>query len=229
MNSSQALSSQSLISIHQIRKGVIILRNGSLRSILEVDGVNLDLKSTDEQNSILTNWRNTLNRLDFSLETIIYSRKINIAPYLNSVQDRINKEQNKLLQLQGNDYYNFLQGLTAENNIMEKKFYVVVPYNPIVTQATSIVANLVNSFKELLNLSHQAFTKEADLSSEEFNNYQGQLLIRQDNIITNLTRMGLIAHPLSTRELIELFYTLYNPGSKLEGNPFSSRNQFNNL
>lgn len=227
MKSSEALSSQTLISINQIRKGVIILKNGSLRSVLEVDGINLDLKSEDEQNSILINWRSTLNRLDFSLEVVVYSRKININPYLSSVQERINKETNQLLQLQGNDYYNFLQGLTAENNIMEKKFYVIVPYNPITVKPVSIMENLADSFKTLLNLSHQAFSQKSFLSPEDFNRYKEQLLIRQDSILTNLTRMGLTAHPLSTKELIELFYTLYNPGSELEGTPFSSQTQQN--
>jgi len=211
MAKKEALSSQSLVSINQIKKGIIILKNGSLRSVLEVNGVNLDLKSEDEQNSVLLSWRGLLNRLDFSLETVIHSRRINISPYLNFLQERIAKESNDLLKLQGRDYYNFLQGLIAQNNIMKKKFYVVIPYDPIVIQTKTIISQMGSSFKEILNLTHQAFPKAIFISPEKFNRYRQQLLIRQDNIITNLTRMGLNAHPLTTKELIELFYNLYNP------------------
>lgn len=211
MAKKEALSSQSLVSINQIKKGIIILKNGSLRSVLEVSGINLDLKSEDEQNSILLSWRDLLNRLDFSLETVIHSRRVNIAPYLNSLQEHINKENNDLLKLQGKDYLNFLQGLLAQNNIMKKKFYVVIPYDPIIVQTKTIISQMGSSFKELLNLTHQAFPKAVFISPEKFNRYRQQLMIRQDNIITNLARIGLKARPLTTKELIELFYNLYNP------------------
>jgi len=226
MAKKEALSSQSLVSINQIKKGVIILKNGSLRSVLEVNGINLDLKSEDEQNSILLQWRNLLNSLDFSLETVIHSRQINIAPYLNFLQERISKESNDLLRLQGSDYYNFLKGLIAENNIMKKKFYVVIPYDPIVIQPKTIVSQMGSSFKELLNLTHQAFSKAVFISPEKFNRYYQQLMIRQDNVIASLARIGLSARPLTTKELIELFYNLYNPDLSERGS-FPLPREFN--
>ncbi len=211
MPKKEAFSSQSLISINQIKKGIIILKNGSLRSVLEVQGINFDLKSEDEQNAILQNWRNLLNRLDFSLEAIVHSRRINISYYLNFIKEKVNKEENDLLKLQGNDYYNFLKGLINENNIMKKKFYLVIPYNPIIIKPKTLLGQMGSSFKQLLNLTHQAFPKTVSIPPDKFNRYQQQLMIRQDNIITNLNRMGLSARPLVTKELIELFYNLYNP------------------
>ena len=109
----EALSSQSLISLSQIKKGMIILKNGALRSVLEVSGINLDLKSEDEQNAILTSWRNLLNNLEFSLEIVIHSRRLNINPYLNFLEERISQEQTELLKLQGEDYYSFIKGLVT--------------------------------------------------------------------------------------------------------------------
>mgnify|MGYP001150797352 FL=1 len=100
----EAFSSQSLISIKSVRKGVIILKNGSLRSILNVSGINIALKSNEEQESIIVSWRNLLNYLDFPLEVVVHSRRVNIENYLNFIQEKINNESNELLKMQGDDY-----------------------------------------------------------------------------------------------------------------------------
>jgi len=207
----EAFSSQSLLSLHQIRKGVIILKNGSLRSILSVSGINLDLKSENEQSSILINWRNLLNNLDFQLEVVAHSRRVNIQTYLNFIQERINQETNNLLKLQGEDYYTFINGLVTGNNIMKKKFYVVIPYDSITIQPKNILSQIKEAYKSLLNLKRQAFSNVQPLSNENFNQHYQQLMIRQNNVINNFTRMGLQAQPLTTKELIELFFNLYNP------------------
>jgi type IV secretory pathway VirB4 component len=207
----EAFSSQSLLSLHQIRKGVIILKNGSLRSILAISGINLDLKSENEQSSILINWRNLLNNLDFQLEVVAHSRRVNIETYLNFLQEKINQETNSLLKLQGEDYHTFINGLVAGNNIMKKKFYVVIPYDSVIIQPKDILSQIKEAYKSLLNLKRQAFSNVQPLSNENFNQYYQQLMIRQNNIINNFTRMGLQAQPLTTKELIELFFNLYNP------------------
>lgn len=207
----EAFSSQSLLSLHQIRKGVIILKNGSLRSILAVSGINLDLKSENEQSSILVNWRNLLNNLDFQLEVVAHSRRVNIETYLNFLQEKINQETNNLLKLQGEDYYTFINGLVTGNNIMKKKFYVVIPYDSVIIKPKDILSQIKEAYKSLLNLKRQAFSNVQPLSNENFNQYYQQLMIRQNNVINNFTRMGLQAQPLTTKELIELFFNLYNP------------------
>lgn len=207
----EAFSSQSLLSLHQIRKGVIILKNGSLRSILAISGINLDLKSENEQSSILVNWRNLLNNLDFQLEVVAHSRRVNIQTYLNFLQERINQETNNLLKLQGEDYYTFINGLVTGNNIMKKKFYVVIPYDSITIKSKDILNQIKEAYKSLLNLKREAFSSIHPLSNENFNQYYQQLMIRQNNVINNFTRMGLQAQPLTTKELIELFFNLYNP------------------
>lgn len=203
----EALSSQSLISLSQIKRGVIILKNGALRSVLEVSGINLDLKSEDEQNSILTSWRNLLNNLDFSLEIIIHSRRLNIGPYLNFLSEKVSQEQSDLLKIQGEDYYNFIQGLVAQNNIMRKKFYIVIPYDPIILKPNTVM----DSFKRMLSINRGSFSSAAALTNEQFNQYYQQLMIRRDNVMANLYRIGLANRPLETKELIEIFFNLYNP------------------
>jgi type IV secretory pathway VirB4 component len=204
-------SSQSLISLQQIKKGVVILKSGSLRSVLEVSGINFDLKSEEEQSSVLMSWRNLINNLDFPLQVVAHSRRVNIESYLNFLQERISQETNNLLKLQGEDYHTFIKGLVTGNNIMKKKFYVIVPYDPIVLKTKTILSQIAEAYKTLLNLRHQAFSAIIPLSDESFNQHYQQLIIRQNNIITNLTRMGLQAKPLTTKELIELFFNSYNP------------------
>ena len=206
-------SSQSLISLQQIKKGVIILKSGSLRSVLEVSGINFDLKSEEEQSSVLMSWRNLINNLDFPLQVIAHSRRVNIESYLNFLQEKIDQETNNLLKLQGEDYHTFIKGLVTGNNIMKKKFYVIVPYDPIMIKTKTILSQIAEAYKTLLNLRHQAFSATIPLSDESFNQHYQQLIIRQNNIITNLTRMGLQSRPLTTKELIELFFNSYNPES----------------
>ncbi|MDD5760648.1 MAG: hypothetical protein PHF45_01140 [Candidatus Pacebacteria bacterium] len=207
----EAFSSQSILSLHQIKKGVIILKNGSLRSVLSVSGINLDLKSEQEQSSILTNWRNLLNNLDFQLQVVAHSRRVNIESYLDFLQEKISQETNSLLKLQGEDYYGFIKGLVTGNNIMKKRFYVVIPYDPIIIKPQNALSQISEAYTRLLNLKRQAFSSTQILSNENFNQYYQQLMIRQNNIINNFTRMGLEAQPLTTKELIELFFNLYNP------------------
>lgn len=207
----ETFSSQSLISLQQIRKGVVILKNGSLRSVLEVSGINFDLKSEEEQSSVLMSWRNLINNLDFPLQVVAHSRRVNIESYLNFLQEKIDQETNNLLKLQGEDYYTFIKGLVTGNNIMKKKFYVIVPYDPIMLKPRTALNQILEAYKTLLNLRHQAFSAIIPLSDENFNQHYQQLIIRQNNIITNLTRMGLQSHPLTTKELIELFFNSYNP------------------
>ena len=204
-------SSQSLISLQQIKKGVIILKSGSLRSVLEVSGINFDLKSEEEQSSVLMSWRNLINNLDFPLQVVAHSRRVNIESYLNFLQEKIGQETNNLLKLQGEDYHTFIKGLVAGNNIMKKKFYVIVPYDPIMLKTKTILSQIAEAYKILLNLRHQAFSATISLSDESFNQHYQQLMIRQNNIITNLTRMGLQSRPLTTKKLIELFFNSYNP------------------
>jgi type IV secretory pathway VirB4 component len=204
-------SSQSLISLQQIKKGVVILKSGSLRSVLEVSGINFDLKSEEEQSSVLMSWRNLINNLDFPLQVVAHSRRVNIKSYLNFLQERISQETNNLLKLQGEDYHTFIKGLVTGNNIMKKKFYVIVPYDPIMLKTKTILSQIAEAYKTLLNLRHQAFSVTIPLSDESFNQHYQQLIIRQNNIITNLTRMGLQTKPLTTKELIELFFNSYNP------------------
>jgi len=207
----ETFSVQSLVPIQEIKRGVVVLKNGSLRSVLEVSGINMNLKSLEEQEIILTSWRQILNHLEFSLQTIIHSRRVNIESYLTYIQERINQETNDLLKLQGEDYYNFLTSLTSQNLIFDKKFFIVIPYDPVIIKPTNLLSQLKETFSGIFNLKRESFSNVTILSKEEFEQHYQQLMIRQANIVSGLARLGLITKPLETNELIQLFFNLYNP------------------
>lgn len=207
----ETFSVQSLVPIQEIKRGVVVLKNGSLRSVLEVSGINMNLKSLEEQEIILTSWRQILNHLEFSLQTIIHSRRVNIESYLTYIQERINQETNDLLKLQGEDYYNFLTSLTSQNLIFDKKFFIVIPYDPVMIKPTNLLGQLKETFSGIFNLKRESFSNVTLLSKEEFEQHYQQLMIRQANIVSGLTRLGLVSIPLETNELIQLFFNLYNP------------------
>ncbi|MGB9726545.1 MAG: hypothetical protein ACP5OX_02245 [Minisyncoccia bacterium] len=211
----ESFSTQSLIPIQEIKKGIIILKNGSLRSVLEVSGINTDLKSSDEQMTILNAWRQLLNHLEFSFEVTVLSIKVNIDSYLNFLQEQISKETNELLKIQGEDYTNFLSALISENAIMAKRFFIVIPYDPVIIKSQGFLGQVKDTLKGIINLKRESFSNINVVSNEEFENYYQQLMIRQTGIVSALNRIGLEVKPLTTKELIEIFFNLYNPS--LEG------------
>ena len=204
-------NSQSLIPIYQIKKGVIILKDGSLRSIFEVAGVNIDLKSPEEQNILFNSWRAILNTLEFSLQVVILSYRLNINPYLTFLKNQIERESNELLKIQGEDYYNFLTSLVTQNSIMKKRFFLAVPFTPLTFTPTKAAGQLSASFKNMFNFSREAFAQVSPISDQEFERAYQQLIIRQTNLAGNLNKMGLSCRVLDTKEIIELLYNLYNP------------------
>src|SRR6185436_15901746 len=123
-------NSQNLVSIKDIYKGTLLLRNGSLCQILMIGGVNFSLKSEQEQNLLTVAYQNFLNSIDFSIQILIHSRKINIDHYLEDLGKRLAEEPSPLLQNQISEYREFIRQFVSENAIMEKMFLVVVPWHP---------------------------------------------------------------------------------------------------
>jgi len=210
-NQKEFLSSQSLVPIDQVREGIAVLKNGALLSILNVSGINFELKSESEQNDIINTWNNFLNNLGFSLQVLVQSRKINISNYINGLREKTQKETNELLKIQIEDYLEFIQNFVDLYSVIRKSFYVVVSYEPVIIKQAGLVKKFGESFRSMLSLTRPAFTTSIPLTEDDFNKYQKQLLIRQNNVINGLARIGLAAAPLTTDELIKLFYNLYNP------------------
>jgi len=208
-----SISTEKFVEIETIKDDCVIMKDGSLRAVIMVSGINFDLLSDTEQEVVLNAYQNLLNGLDFSLQILIHSRKINLDNYLRQIKEREKNETNELLKMQIQEYYNFIGELVKSTNIMTKRFYIVVPYSPSMISEEGgsalgqIFKNLPMSFgKKSSNLVQEEENKEM-----EFANNKMQLFHRVSAIISTLKTMGLNAIRLKTPELIELFYNFYNP------------------
>jgi len=196
-------STQQFVDVKEIRDGAVILKNGSLRKILLVSGINFELKSEEEQNIIIYAYQNFLNSLDFSVQFVIHSRRTNIAEYLRNMKERQNNEVNELLKNQISEYAEFIRSFVESNEIMAKTFFVVVPYDSI------SVPKGGKKFLGFLGLGKKTASSLDKTLEQKFI----QLNQRTDQVISGLVQVGLRAVPLNDEELIELFYNLYNPES----------------
>lgn len=196
-------ATQQFVEVEAIKDGVAILQNGSLRQILMVGGINFDLKSEEEQNLIIAGYQNFLNALDFSVQIVIHSRRLNITDYLEKLKGRQNQETNELLKAQIEDYVEFVRSFVENNAIMDKTFFMTVPYDPVV-----LPQGVKLGWQRLIGKKPKAETApaEQDLSANLL-----QLQQRVDQVIVGLNQIGLRAVPLNNEEAAELFYNLYNP------------------
>lgn len=195
-------STKRFLEIAEIKDDVVVLKDGTLRAVLLISSINFALKSDDEQNAIISAYVSFLNSLQFPLQIIIQSRKLDIAPYLNQLA-RLEKEQtNELLRMQIADYRGYVSQLVELGDIMTKRFYAVVPYNPVEDKQKSWFKRFIEIFR-----SAAAVT----LSKEAFNRRKRELSQRVQHINASLNSIGLNVVMLDTQGLIELFYNTYNP------------------
>ena len=192
--------SQQFVPIREIKDGVLYLKNGSIRQLLLVSGVNFELKSEAEQNLILSGFQNFINSLDFSVQFFIHSRKVNVDNYLAKMEERKEEEQNELLKIQIEEYVSFIRNFVDQNAIINKNFFVVVPYDPI---------TVVNPASGLMSIFKKSNSVEEKNNSDKEN--LDQLLRRVEQVTEGLNQIGLRAVKLENEETTELFYNLYNP------------------
>lgn len=189
-------STQDFLYFDQVKDGVIILKNKGLRMILMVSSLNFVLKSTEEQNAILYQFQNFLNSLDFSCQIIIQSRRLNMTGYLDKLTDVAQKEKNELLKIQTSEYRKFIEQTVKGGSIMQKTFYVIVPFSIMETQPAEEKTKL---------------PKIPTLTEEVFQRAKSQLLQRVEFVILGLRSCSLQAVPLTNAEISELFWALHHP------------------
>lgn len=195
-------STQQFLEFSQIREGVVILKNKALKGILLVSSINFNLKSEDEQKAIIYQFQNFLNSLDFSCQIVVQSRKLNITGYFDKLKKLERAQENELLKIQTAEYRKFIETLVKEGTIMRKEFFIVVPFS--VSEAAGISKEL---FKGILGKKKDFF----GLGEENFKRCREQLWQRMEFVAIGLRRCGLTAVPLTTYELIELFWSLHHP------------------
>jgi len=186
------VSTQQFLEIEQIREGILLLKNKSLRGVLMISSLNFALKSADEQQAIIYQFQNFLNSLDFPVEIVVQSRILNITGYLDKLKEIETAQKNELMKIQTAEYRKFISDLVVGRQILSKTFFVTIPFT-------------------LIEIPKIGIKKEADFSEGQFQRAKSQLWQRMEFAALGLRRCGLQCSFLNTLELIELFWSLYHP------------------
>lgn len=195
-------STQQYLDITEIRENTVIMRDGTLRAVILVSSINFALKSEDEQNAIISAYASFLNNLDHPVQIVIQSRELDIENYILNLKQKEKEQTNELLKIQTAEYTQYITELISLGRIMNKRFYVVVPYNPLSDKHKGFF----NSVKEVLRPVSLVKMKEKD-----FLRRRHDLSRRISGVVSGLSSIGLGAAELDTQSLIELFYNIYNP------------------
>ena len=194
-------ATQQFVPVKEIRNGTVVLKDGGYRGILICSSINFGLKSADEQHAITLGFQNFLNTLDFSIQIVINSRKMDLRPYLALLGDKAPEQKTELMRIQLREYIEFIRSFSDQANIMTKSFYIVVPYSPHVS-AASAVSFLKRGGGAPTGAGSEAFFEED----------RAQLEQRLSLVAAGLAGTGVRAVPLGTEEIIELMYRSFNPG-----------------
>lgn len=201
MATKPAGATQQFVPVKEIRNGIIVLKDGGYRGVLICSSINFGLKSADEQHAITLGFQNFLNTIDFSIQIVVNSRKMDLRPYLALLEEKAPEQKSELMRIQLHEYIEFVRSFTDQANIMTKSFYIVVPYTPRVS-----VMGATSFFR------HESSSVKNATAETSFEEDRAQLEQRLSLVAGGLSGTGVRAVPLGTEEIIELLYRSFNPG-----------------
>lgn len=194
--------SQRYLDIAEIRENTVVLKDGTMRAVLMVSSINFALKSQEEQQATVQSYMQFLNGIDYPIQVVIQSRKMNIDAYMAALTKREAEIGNELLKAQIRDYRSFVNELVELGEIMQKRFYIVVPYDPVTDKKRGFWSKLSDAIMPATIVK---------LNAKKFKERLYELNQRVSIIQGGLNSMGLQSAQLDTQSLIELYYTVYNP------------------
>jgi len=194
-------ATQKFVPVKEIRNGIILLKDGGYRGVLICSSINFGLKSSDEQHAIIIGFQNFLNTLDFSIQIVVNSRRMDLRPYLALLEGKEPEQKTELMRIQLREYIEFVRSFTDQANIMTKSFYVVVSYVPHLSAESAV------SFFQQKSTSAKNTAAKASFEED-----RAQLEQRLTLVASGLAGTGVRAVPLGTEEVIELLYRSFNPG-----------------
>ncbi len=193
-------STQEHLEVADIRDDLVLMKDGSVALIIRVSAVNFGLLSEKEQEAIIYAYAGLLNSLNFAIQVVIRSQLKDISAYVGLLEEEEKKQTNPLLHDQITKYKEFVRQTVKENNVLDKKFYIVIPFSSLELGAGPTAGNLLSRRKSTLPMPPDTIIERA----------QTALLPKRDHIMRQMGRLGLRAKQLATAELIELFYEIYN-------------------
>lgn len=202
-------STQNALQIAEIRDGIVIMNDGSFRSVVMVKSINFDLMSPQEREGVEYSYQGFLNSLYFPIQIYLRSARVDLRPYIEKLDKIRTEHENMLLALLMEDYITYIDQLSAQTNIMDKRFYIVIPYFPVadIQKAITQSKNFFSGLSQLFNNKEQhVVINEGDLVKAK-----DELRNRVQAVLGGLQQSGIAGLPLDTQELIELYYDAYNP------------------
>ena len=200
--STSVKTTQEFVPIQEIRDGIVILKDGSMRMLVLASSLNFALKSSDEQSAIISQFQNFLNSLDFSVQIFIQSKRLDIRPYIALLEGRYKEQVTELMKIQTREYIEFIKTFVENSSIMTKSFFIIIPYNPpMMTASKNPLSSFINKGKN-----------DKVIANDQFNEYRSQLEQRVGVVEQGLVRCGIRVAELGTEEVVELYYKIFNPG-----------------
>lgn len=202
-------STQNTLQIAEIRDGIVIMNDGSFRSVIMVKSINFDLMSQQEREAVEYSFQGFLNSLYFPIQMFVRSQKVDLRPYIEKLDKIRSEHDNMLLALLMEDYIGFMGDLATQTNIMDKKFYVVVPFMP-----NADIQKTIEASKNFVNKLVGVFNKKEEhvvITENDLEAAKTELRNRVQAVLSALLQTGVQGLPLDTQELIELYYDAYNP------------------
>ncbi len=202
-------STQNSLQIAEVRDGIVIMNDGSFRAVVMAKSINFDLMSPGEQEAVEYSYQGFLNSLYFPIQIFIHSQKVDLQPYIAKLDKIRTEHDNMLLALLMEDYIGYINNLSQQTNIMDKNFYVVIPFFPVIDAQKALTKskNFLSGFAGLFNKKDQHVV----INEAELENAKTELRQRVQAVLAGLQQCSIQALPLDTQELIELYYDAYNP------------------
>jgi len=197
-------STQDHLEIKDIVDDLVITKSGTVAMVIQTSAINFDLLAEYEQDSKIFAFAGLLNSLNFHIQILIRTRRIDISNYVNYLKNQEKSDMTPGLKKQLNIYTQFIQRLIIENDVLDKNFFLVIPYSPGGSMPT---ANILKSKKSKQEIEQNMQMKQSQLLEKA----KIFLFPKRDHILKQLNRMGLGGKQLTTKELITEFYTIYNP------------------
>lgn len=201
------LSTQATLLFSELRDSLVIMKDGSFRAVVACQSINFDLMSETEREGVEYSYQNFLNSLNFTIQILIRSQKVDIGPYIERLSEMRRNNDNMLLGILMDDYLQFINVLAEEANIMDKSFFIVIPYYGSADMERT-VEQTKNFFKAMSKNKGAIVTR---INRDVYNKAIEELNNRVDAVISGLFQIGIQSVRLNTKELSELFYNFNNP------------------